>query len=113
MSKIQARITAIDAKIAELNAERVKLVEQLANVVNEADLQPGRVVTFDYGKGATRGPKTGLITGRKEAEGKVPLQLSIAVGEGFDEVILRTPASAVTTLHAVVTKDDAATGVVA
>lgn len=100
MSKIQARIDAIDTKVKELTAERVKLVEQLANVINEDDLQEGRTVTFDYGKGATRGPKTGMITGRKEAEGKTPLQLSVAVGDGFDAAILRTPASAVTKLHA-------------
>ena len=98
MSKKQARLEVLNVKITELTAERDTLAKELENAVNEADLQEGRTVDFVFGRGTTRGPKTGVIVGRKEAEGKVGVQLRIATGEGFDATILTVYAADVTKL---------------
>ena len=100
-SKKQARLAVVNTKIAELTAERDTLVKELENAVNEADLQVGRNVDFVFGRGETRGGKTGVIVGRKEAEGKVGVQLRIATGEGFDATVLTIYAADVTRLQAV------------
>lgn len=95
-SKKQARLAVVETKIKELTTEREELLAALANVIDEAKLQPGVDVEFVFGRGETRGNKTGLIVGRKEAEGKVGVQLRINVGEGFNLQTLTVYAADVT-----------------
>jgi hypothetical protein len=98
LEALNTKLAAAQAKVVELTTARDALVLAQANGVNEDALQTGVEVTFNYGRGATRGARTGLIVGRKEAEGKVGVQLRVAVGEGFDATVLTIYAADVTAI---------------
>lgn len=87
---IRQQITDIDTAIAKLQVKRVELEGKLASEVDTAAVQPGRTVTFEYGKGENKRTLTGLVLGRKDAEPgtKGGDLVKVAVGEGFDAQIV-------------------------
>jgi hypothetical protein len=98
---IRQQISDLTDKIAKLTQEKAALEVQAENVVDTAAVQPGRIVTFDYGKGETKRSLTGQVVGRKDvAEGvKGGDMVKVAVGEGFDALLLTIYPNVVTKLH--------------
>ncbi|CAB4241352.1 hypothetical protein UFOVP60_25 [uncultured Caudovirales phage] len=96
LNKILARIEA-DAKLV------VKVVAGKAAVTDlnlSGQVQPGRKVHFDYGRGDKKRSYEGVVLARRDpAEGeKVAPQCRIQVGEGFNIEILTIHPQWVTAL---------------
>lgn len=97
---IRQQIADLNEQIEKLTVKRTALEAQAASEVNTDDVQAGRTITFNYGKGDGKKVLTGLVLGRKNAEPgtKGGDLVKVAVGEGFDAIIATIYPSQVTAI---------------
>lgn len=96
----KTKIALIDTQIAALQAKRVALVEASASEIDTDNATVGVTISFTYGKGDTKKVLSGVVLGRKDAEGKSPALIKVAVGTGFDAQIVTIFPAQVTAIVA-------------
>lgn len=100
---IRQQIADAVAKRDALNVTIASLEAKVGDEVDTAQVQAGRTVTFNYGKGETKKVLTGIVLGRKDAEAgsKGGDLVKVAVGEGFDALIVTIYPAQVTRIEPV------------
>jgi hypothetical protein len=89
----KTKIALIDTQIAALQVKRAALVLESANEIDTDTADVGVTISFNYGKGENRTVRSGVVLGRKAAEGKSPALIKVAIGQGFDaEIVTIFPA---------------------
>lgn len=84
-----------------LNVLIAGLEAKLADEVDPSKIQAGAFITFSHGKGENKAELQGQVLGRRDpAEGeKGKTLIKVAVGEGFDAMVLVIAPEAVTKIH--------------
>jgi hypothetical protein len=100
---IRQQIADAVTKRDALNVIIAGLEAKVDSEVNTDEVQAGRTITFNYGKGETKKVLTGVVLGRKNAEPgtKGGDLVKVAVGEGFDALIVTIYPAQVTAIEAV------------
>lgn len=83
---VRQQLADVKEKIEKLQAEQTVLEGKLSNEVDPAQVVPGAVIEFPYGKGENKRTVVGQVVGRKDAEAgsKGGDLVKVAVGEGFE-----------------------------
>lgn len=79
-------IEGIDAKLPELITQlhrEVEAAERIAEIEAKG-VAVGSVITFDYGRAATRTERSGKVLAFRPKTDTVPAAYKVEVGEGFD-----------------------------
>lgn len=90
ITKAQATIDAANAQLPELIAQRdaeAAAAEARAQV-EATGFEPGTLISFEYGRAATRTTKTGTVLAFRPKTDTVPAAYKVQTGEGFDAEVL-------------------------